>query len=171
MLSKLLYSGPSLTQLHEQIAKKGCIDENAGSVAKDSIDIEASVSTVWKVLFDIANWPEFNPVVSNVILPNGVKVDATGSFKLNGFPVRFTFAVVDPERQLTWTGVSLWTKAIDQLSLEPIGKSKTRLHLNESLAGAFVPLMSSSKRLHAQHKSSLESFKRAAEAKQLSGSN
>lgn len=161
---KLFYSGPSLTDLHENYAKKSRVDEQAGSLSKDSVDIKADAATVWDILHDVATWPTFNKLVSAVTLPDGVAVDAKGSFKLNGFPVSFTFAVVDPGRELTWTGSSLWTKAVDQLVIERLTDATSRLHLNESLAGAFVPWMSSSARLRTQHQASLAYFKQAAEA-------
>lgn len=164
-MSKMFYAGPPLSKLHEQYAKQSTIDANAGSVARSSVDINADAATVWRILFDMANWPSFNPLVSNVRITNGVAVDSQGSFKLNGFPVKFTFAVVEPERELTWTGTSLWTRAVDQLVIEPLSQTTTRLHLNESLAGAFVPLMSPSEQLHKQHQASLAHFKRAAETK------
>jgi hypothetical protein len=77
---------------------------------------------------------------------------------MSGRPARM------PGRELTWTGVSLWTKAIDRFVLEPFSNNKTRLRLEESLAGAFVPLMSSSPSLHQQHQASLSSIKKAVEA-------
>ena len=162
-MSKLLYNGPSFRVLHEEYAKRHTIDERAGSVAADSIVINAPVEKVWDILIAMDTWPTLNPLVSDVRLPSGVSVDATGTFKLNNFPVSFTFAVVDPYKELTWTGVSLWTKAIDRLWLERLTDTTTRLYLEESLAGLFVSRMSSSAQLHKQHMASLQSFKQAAE--------
>lgn len=164
MIKKIFYSGPKASVLHSEYAKQGQLDENAGSHALDSIDINADPETIWKLLVDMHSWPTFNPVVGDVKLPQGVHVDAEGSFKLNSFPVTFTFAVVEPGKQLSWTGKSLWTNAIDRFTIEPISAGVTRLHLDESLAGVFASLISSSKLLHKQHRASLESFKKAAEA-------
>lgn len=163
MLRHLFYSGPSFSSLLADYARRGRIDEKAASKARDAIDIDADARTVWKVVSDVASWPVFNPIVRDVWLESVVAVDAKARLKLNGFPVELTFAVVEPERELSWVGTALWTRAVDQLSIERTGEHTSRLHLNESLAGVFVPLMTSSRRLHEQHLASLQSFKIAAE--------
>lgn len=167
-MNKLFYSGPTTATLITDYAKKGRIDEQAAVQARDSIDINASASQVWRVLMRMDEWPKFNLVISDVRLRQGLNVDAPGSMKINGFPIKFTIAVVEPEKELTWVGTSLWTKAIDQLIIEAVSEGKTKLHLNESLAGMFVPWMSSSDRLHQQHMASLQSLKEAAESQSSS---
>ncbi|HEY5806060.1 MAG TPA: SRPBCC family protein [Candidatus Saccharimonadales bacterium] len=163
MMNKIFYDGPALNVLHDKYAKQGWIDKQASSVAVDSIDIDAPVQTVWSVLFAIDKWPTFNSIMSDVRLDTAVAVDAKGSFRLNGFPVTFTLAVVNPNHELTWTGKALWTKAVDRLWLEPLSTTTTRLHLEESLSGIFVSVISSNARLHKQHEVSLRCFKSAAE--------
>lgn len=165
LMNKLLYRGPSLQELHERYAKQGRIDPQAGSQALDSIDINAPIETVWEVVVDMAAWPTFNPLISDVRLDSTVAADANASFKVNKFPINLTFAVVEPLRELSWTGRAAWAKAIDRLWLERVSDDKTRLHLDESLSGLFVPLMTSSSQLHKQHQASLHAFKAAAEAR------
>jgi hypothetical protein len=92
-----------------------------------------------------------------------VKAAAQVCFVLNGFPIRATFAVVEPERELTWTGVSLWFKSVDVHVLEPTGDGGTRLFIAESLAGVLAPLVITGERLKAQHDRWLRAFRRAAE--------
>ena len=76
------------------------------------------------------------------------------------------FAVIDPGRQLTWTGESLWFTAIDRHTVEPVADDATRVSIAESFSGLFaVPLMSP-KRLKAQHEEWLRSFKQAVEQEQ-----
>jgi hypothetical protein len=70
-----------------------------------------------------------------------------------------TFAVVKPNQERTWVGRSLWTKAIDRHVVEAISNETTRLHLEESLSGIFVPLMFSSARLLSQHQGWLHTIK------------
>lgn len=164
-MSKLFYVGPSFTKLHEHYAINGRIDNDAGSIAFDYIDINADAKTVWDVLYDMAAWPRFNSLINAVALPGGVKVGASGVLKIKGFPINITFAVVNPGHQLTWTGRSLWIKAIDQFLIEPTGQATVRLHLNESFSGVFAPLISSSEQLHAQHQTSLACVKHEAEAR------
>jgi hypothetical protein len=92
-----------------------------------------------------------------------IEVDAYFTFRLYNFPIRAQFALVQPSRELTWTGVSLWFTSIDQHVVEPLPAGGTRLYIAESFAGVLaVPLMSRA-RLKAQHEQWLRAFKQAAE--------
>jgi hypothetical protein len=163
-LRRLFYRGPSLRELHDEYATHGRIDERAGSQSVDAVEIDARAATVWRVLADVERWPRFNPLVTGVRLASAVEVGTTASLRLGGLSTRIRFAVVDPGRELTWTGAALWTRAVDRLVVEPVSPDRTRLHLAESLAGAFVPLVSGSARLSRQHLASLDGFRAAAEA-------
>jgi hypothetical protein len=78
-------------------------------------------------------------------------------------PRRSVFAVVEPGRELTWTGTALWTKAIDRHVLDPTEDGATRHYLEESLASVLIPLFFGSEKLKAQHQRWLSAFKAAAE--------
>jgi hypothetical protein len=170
MLRQVFYGGPSLEVLYQEYAQKHRIDDQAPIQASDEIVINAPTGAVWKVLINVAGWPAFNPLFRNVRLESDVSVGARASFKLNGFSIKATFAVVESGRELTWVGTALWTRAIDRLVLEPINGT-TRLTVHESIAGAFVPLMFSCARLHEQHQASLQNFKLAAEREAGTGDN
>lgn len=94
---------------------------------------------------------------------SGVKTDAKFAFTLNKFPIQATFAVVEPERELSWTGSSLWTKAIDRMILEPLKDNTTKLRIEESLSGAFISLFMSRQQLATQHTAWLTAIKKEAE--------
>jgi hypothetical protein len=170
MLRQVFYGGPSLKVLYQEYAQKHRIDDQAPIQASDDIMINAPSGAVWTVLITIADWPVFNPVFSNVRLESDVSVGTRASFKLNGLPIKATFAVVEPVHELSWVGAALWTKAIDRLVLEPVNGT-TRLTIHESIAGAFVPVMISRARLHEQHRASLRNFKLAAEREAGTGDN
>jgi hypothetical protein len=164
VFQQLFYSGPPFETLYRDYALQHHIDKQAAVQAVDDILINAPTHKVWEVLADVNSWASSNPIFSNVRFQSEIAVGAKGSFRLNGFPIKATFAVVDPGHELSWVGEALWTKAIDRLVLEPTLDGSTRLRLEESLAGVLVPLMSSSARLHKQHQMSLGNFKAAAEA-------
>jgi hypothetical protein len=164
MLRNLFYSGPSFSTLHEEYAKKGRIDDRAPVQTSGHIDIDSPVEQVWELLVDLPRWPAINPAFSDVQLEGAANVDVRFSFKLNNFPIKATLAVVDPCRQLTWTGLSLWFKAVDRHLLEPLPGGGTRLHMAESFSGILAPLFVTSARLRAQHDKSLAAFKRAVES-------
>jgi len=150
--------------LYREYAQHHRIDRQAAVQAIDDILINAPADKVWTVLADVNSWASSNPIFSNVQFPSEIVVGAKGSFRLNGFPIKATFAVVNPGHELSWVGEALWTKAIDRLVLESMSSGSTRLQMEESLAGFLVPLMSSSTRRHEQHRMSLRNFKAAAEA-------
>ena len=54
---------------------------------------------------------------------------------MRGMRIHTKFSIVNPGRELAWTGRALWTKAVDRLVLERLSSDATRLYLHESLAG------------------------------------
>jgi hypothetical protein len=156
--------------LYQEYAQRHRIHDQAPIQASDDIIINAPTGAVWRVLIHITGWPVFNPVFRDVRLVSDVSVGARPSFKFNGFPIKATFAIVEPDHELTWVGAARWTKAIDRLVLEPVNGT-TRLILHESSAGAFSPVMFSRARLHEQHRTSLLHFKLAAEWEAGAGAN
>ncbi len=160
----MFYHGPSFETLYTEYARKGKINEQAAIKASGEIRINAPIEQVWNVLVDLSSWPRFDPNFSDVKLESSVSVGAKASFKIKGFPIRGTFAVVKPNRELTWVGKSLWTKAIDRHVIEAISSNTTRLYLEESLSGIFVPLMFSSARLFSPHQAWLTAMKAFIEA-------
>lgn len=162
MLQQILYRGPSRDVLHEMYAKNGKIDEGAPVKSTSDIVIDAPVDRVWSVLVNLAAWPTLTPAIRNVRLESEVAVDTFFTFRLYSFPIRAQFAVVSSNRELTWTGRSLWFTAIDRLVVESVAGS-TRLSIAEWFTGFLaIPLMSSA-RLKVQHEQLLSAFKHAAE--------
>lgn len=164
-LNKLFYQGPSFRTLYTEYAMEGKIDQEAAIKASGEIDIDAPIDRVWDVLVDLPSWPRFDPNFSDVKIESTVSVGTKASFKISGFPIQGTFAVVQPNQELTWVGKSLWTKAIDRHVVKAISGNVTRLYIEESLSGVFVPLMFSSARLVRQHQGWLNAMKMYIEAK------
>ncbi len=162
MLRQILHRGPSRSILHEQYAKNGRIDEEAPITTSSDIRIEAPVEHVWNLLTDLPAWPVITPAIRDVQIRTALAVDAYFTFRLYNFPIRAQVAVVEPLRELTWTGASLWFTSVDRHLVEAV-QGVTRLTIAESFAGVLaVPLMSRS-RLKTQHEQWLRAFKRAAE--------
>jgi hypothetical protein len=163
MRHQLLYSGPSLAELHENYAKRGRIDENAPVQSAADIVIHAPVDRVWASFIDVQGWPLIDPSFRNVQLESTLAVDACFKFVLNNFPIKAKIAVIDLYRAFHWTGLSFWFKAVDLHLLEPVEDGGTRLHIAESLAGVLASLFISSEQLKKQHEQWLVAFKRAVE--------
>jgi hypothetical protein len=77
--------------------------------------------------------------------------------------MRSTFAVVNPGRELTWTGRFLGYKAVDQHLLEPAGNGRTTVTIRESLAGPLLPLLYRPSQLQAGHQRWLTVLKNTLE--------
>lgn len=163
MMQQVWYRGPSRKTLHEAYAKNGQIDEQAPIQSMSNLIIQAPVDDVWQLIVHVSAWPTITSAIRDVQLESTVTVDAYFMFRLFNFPIRTHIAVVTPQRELTWTGRSLWFNAIDRLRVEPTPNGDTCLSIAESFTGVLaVPLMSRT-RLQAQHEQLLRAFKQAAE--------
>jgi hypothetical protein len=161
--SKLFYSGPSLSVLHDDYAARGRIDTGAPLVSTSSLVIDAPVGRVWEVMADLASWPSWSPGLEIVELSQ-VRPGARFRWKMNGVPLRSRFAVVDAGRELTWTGTFFGYKAVDRHVLESIEGGRTRVTIEESLAGPLLPLLYGQSKLRANHERWLAGLKEAVEA-------
>src|SRR4051812_6206966 len=113
MPTRLFYSGPSLTVLHDQYAVNGRIDPAAQLTNSSSIVVDACVERVWEVVGDLRNWPTWGPGFELLELAD-IAPGASFRWKLRGARIRSTFAVVEPERELSWTGTCFGFKAVDR---------------------------------------------------------
>jgi len=114
-------------------------------------------------LTDLRGWEGWAPGVRDVRLDTAVAVDASFSWSIGRTRIKSVIAIVEPGRELTWTGTALWTKAVDRHVLEPTEDGATRLYIEESLASVLVPLIFSSAKLEVQHRQWLAALKAVAE--------
>ncbi|KAB8185858.1 SRPBCC domain-containing protein [Microbispora catharanthi] len=162
MSMSLLYSGPSLAVLHDEYAARGRVDPDAQLTSSSRLVVDVPVDRVWAVMADLRTWPSW---VSGIrILELGdVRPGASFRWRLNGVPLRSRFAVVDPQRELTWTGTFLGRyRAVDRHVLEPLEGGRTRITVEESLAGPLLPLFYRKSMLRANHEQWLADLARAA---------
>lgn len=164
MIKQMFYNGPLFETLHQEYAKKGHIDENAAIKTATEIHIAAPVERVWNHLINLSAWPVIDPSFRNVQLESNVEEDAYFRFVLNNFPIHAKFAVVVPNRELTWTGLSWWFKSVDLHVLEPMETGGTRLYIAESLAGVLASRLMTSEQLKKQHEKWPVAFKRSLES-------
>lgn len=161
MTKPIWYSGPPLRVLHNNYAKQGRIDEQAPLQTSSTLELAAPVEVVWAQLINLAAWPTIDPAFRHVQLPGPVAVDRKFSFVLNHFPIKAQFAVVTPNQELCWTGVSLWFKAVDRHQLTATPDGGTHYTLTESLAGPFATLFMRASQLQQQHDQWLAAFQQA----------
>ena len=165
-LRKLFYSGPQLNVLHNNYTKRRRFDAEAALVSASSIQIEAPVEAVWAVIITFRDWRTWAPEIE---MPDLAEIAPDISFKwrLNGVAILSTIGVVDPGRELNWTGAFLWFRAVERYVLEPLGLTSTRVTLAESLAGALLPLFYSVRQLQANHERWLVALKGRVELGRL----
>ncbi|MFF9167647.1 SRPBCC family protein [Streptomyces sp. NPDC014776] len=164
---KLFYKGPSLTELHEEYAKRGRLDEEAPVKSINSVTIDAPVHTVWQLISDMHNWPAWRSDARVTELER-MEPDANFRWTVRGTSIKSTFAVISPEEELTWTGVAMGCmKAIDRMRLAPTARGGTLATIEESLSGPLLTLFYSDKKLRKGHQDVLRMLKAAAEGQPL----
>ncbi len=162
MLKSLFYAGPSLKTLLAAYAKQGRIDRAAAITSHAEIVVRAPVARVWQVLVDVSNWPAWMPGVTTARLDSTVAPDAGFTWQSGSSWITSTFAVVEPEKELTWIGISSGAKAVDRHTLETV-EGGTRVFTEESMAGPLVILFFNSRKLHAAQQAVLAALKAFAE--------
>jgi uncharacterized membrane protein len=160
---KLFYTGPPLNELHEEYAKKGLLDENAPVKSVDTITIHAPAATVWRLIIDLRNWPQWRSD-AHVTGLGAIEPDARFRWKIRGASIKSTFAVIAPEQELTWTGVAMgWIKAIDRYRLAPTEDGRTTVTMEETMSGPLLTLFYNDAKLRKGHQDMLRMLKTAAE--------
>jgi uncharacterized protein YndB with AHSA1/START domain len=162
-MNQLLYRGPSIEVLHEQYAKREHIDTRAPVSAAYEVEIDAPVQRVWDLLANPLAWPDFAPEVHDVDLDGPVAADTRFTWANGRSRMKSRFAVVDRDREITWTGVSSGFKAVHRHLLEATGPGSTRVRSEESMAGPLLPLFFGSAKLQAGMETWLDGLKAAAE--------
>ncbi len=163
-MPSLFYSGPPLDVLHDEYAKAGRVDDKAPVLASAEIDIDAPIATVWRLLSDVAAWPAWNTDVREVTLDSAVTVDAAFHWKNGPSSIRSRFAVVTPEQELTWTGVSTGIRAVHRNTLAQQPGGPVRMRTEESMAAPLVGVLYPSSKLQRGLEQWLDLIKRTAEA-------
>lgn len=155
--------GPSLQDLHERYAKHHRIDGAAPVTSSSSRVLDAPADRVWETVADVAGWPGWWPDM-RVLALDAVAVDAPFRWRVGSTSIRSRFAVVEPGRELTWTGRVLLFTAVDRHVLEPVGDDRTRVTVEESLRGPLLPWLYPPARVHASHESWLDALDAAVTA-------
>jgi hypothetical protein len=126
---------------------------------ESSVIVDATPGEVWDVLADLRNWPSWMPDYE--ILELGEVTPGAGfRWRLGKVKISSTFAVVTPERELTWSGAVFGYTSVDMLLLAALPGGGTRVTMAESLAGPLVSVLFSTGRLRAQHERYLAALKK-----------
>lgn len=97
------------------------INRAAPATAEDELQIDARPSTVFSVMAAIAEWPSWNPDVRSVHLEGPVEPGAVFRWKAGPGTLTSRVEVVDPPREITWTGTTMGIRAVHTFRFEPRG--------------------------------------------------
>ena len=104
---RLFYTGPSTDVLYEDYARRGRIDDLAPISARCETIIDAPTERVWELLSQPQRWEQFASEVRDVRLDDGVVEGGRFTWRNGKTKLSSRFALVNPGRELTWTGTAL----------------------------------------------------------------
>jgi len=112
---------------------------------KTSITINASKESVWKILMDFENYPEWNSFIKSV--SGDVKVGNQIQIKLQGMTFKPVVLTLNENTELKWLG-HLWFKGLfdgeHKFKLTDNGNGTTNFEQSENFSGILVKLFSKS---------------------------
>jgi hypothetical protein len=109
------------------------------------------------------DWPGFAAGIHHVHLDAAVAADTRFTWANGRARIKSRFAVVDPGRELTWTGVSSGFKVVHRHLLDATSDGATRVRCEESMAGPLLVLFYNRAKLQADLETWLTALKTAAE--------
>lgn len=115
---------------------------------RTEIEIHANVSTVWNVLMNFENYPNWNPFIKNISGEKASGKRITVSIKppdANGMTFKPVILKLDTDKEFRWRG-TLGIKGIFDgehfFILERVTDDKTKFIHGEKFSGVLVALMS-----------------------------
>lgn len=105
--------------------------------------INASPDTVWQILTDAPNYPQWDPGIVRIegnIAPGEKVVAVTKRDPNRAFPAKVS--AFEPARSMTWSGgmpLGLF-KGVRTFTLTPKGSNQTEFTLREEFSGPLLPL-------------------------------
>jgi uncharacterized protein YndB with AHSA1/START domain len=88
------------------------INRDAPATAEGELQIAADPQTVFSVISAIDRWPSWNPDVKSVTLQGPVQPGTVFRWKSGPSSLTSTLQVVDPPREIAWTGTTMGIKAV-----------------------------------------------------------
>ncbi|MBE9191209.1 SRPBCC domain-containing protein [Gloeocapsopsis crepidinum LEGE 06123] len=133
------------------------------------IEINASATTVWNVLTDFDEYPQWNPFIR--FASGEVKKGARLEVQLqrpggNIMTFRPTVLVAEPEREFRWLGQLLLSGIFNgehYFQIEPLGSDRIRFIHGEIFSGILVPFLAKS--LDTKTKIGFEKMNQALKAR------
>jgi hypothetical protein len=110
------------------------ITRDAPATAADERFINADPATVFSVLGAIDGWPSWNSDVKSARLDGPLEAGTIFRWKAGPASLVSTLQVVEPPREIGWTGKTMGIRAVHVFALEPQGDG-TLVRSEESWEG------------------------------------
>jgi uncharacterized protein YndB with AHSA1/START domain len=94
------------------------INRNAPATAAGETQIDADPQTVFAVISAIDQWSDWNPEVKSVQLQGPVQPGTVFRWKAGPSSLTSTLQVVDPPREIAWTGTTMGIRAVHLFRFE-----------------------------------------------------
>lgn len=142
------------------------INEQAPLTARMAILVQAPPEVVWRVHTNIDGWSRWHPGITSASLEGPLTKGSVFQWKSGGTAITSTIQLVEPNRQIGWTGKTLGAHAIHIWSFEP-HQVGTMLTTEESMEGWLVRILKvlMPDSLDDSLRTWLQSLKREAEGK------
>lgn len=115
------------------------INQKAPVKYQASITIDAPVETVWHLMTDIKNWPQWNPEITDVTIEGDLAAGTVFSWKGKGSSLTSELQVVEPLQIIGWTGKTMGIRAVHVYRFARNGTGTT-VTSEESWEGLLVTL-------------------------------
>ena len=160
----LLRRGPSLAVLEQQYAKRGRIDRAAPVQAQHTMWIDAPVSLVWLLLADVARWPQWCPLVQELVVDGPeLRPGVEFHWRTGRNKIRSRVATLVPEYEISWTGNCSGARAVRRQTVRPGPDGGSQVTVAESMSGLFLTLFYDSDKLQQATGAWLEALRTTAE--------
>jgi hypothetical protein len=135
---------------------------------RTEIEIQASPEKAWKILTDLAKWPEWNPFIHHAIgkAEVGEPVDIDFQPDSKGLKLHCTVVKAKPNRELYWKYHVILPglfRGEHSFTIEPMGADRVRFIDREIFNGLLVPLQA--KDIDTNSRRGFEEMDKALKAK------
>lgn len=140
------------------------VNAKAPVLSRNQVEIKAPIETVWKVLTEIQNWPNWQKAVTETEVLGEIREGTRFNWKAGGLSFQSAIHTHVPHSQFGWTGTTLGASAIHNWTFES-KDSTTIVKVEESLQGVFPFLFRGyfQKNLDSGMVANLEELKAASE--------
>jgi len=147
----------------ETLARAGAIESGAPIKASVEIVIQAPAEKVWSVLTAVNNWPKWQSDIKEAEMIGPLESGTAFTWRSGGTRIRSKIALVEPNKEIAWTGTALNATAVHVWKLEQLPGNKTLVKTEESMSGFLLTLFYSSQELQTIDQTWLDRLKREAE--------